>query len=488
MSRSSRTRRRPTLAMLRFDPPPRRAPRPRIRCAGRRGAGNLAPPARRDQAGQPAARSNAARSSEGRRSEGAGQLRSRRDDPKRTSAKIEAAAGGKPGAEARHDAIRDSTPIQPAERARDQRRRSAEAQACRERSREPAARSDAKSDRSRSPRPSPTQPRRRRRLASSPTRRSRSSRRPNPSKPEPASPIRQPGTDAAATKIATLGEAPVAVEDASPRRHESQKAERSAGKSTRARGGTGGTRQGPAPARGPTRAAGAAARRSAAAAAWRPVRPADAGSDKLTERLRSGRPGRDRRPVRLSPFRPRAVIERGVGDAEPVERERQHAGRDAGAAARDDRRCRDRRRRLKTPCADRRAASSRRSRHRTAGYRARCGLPGMWPERMPGRGSAARPSKRSAARASITCSAWLATLATICCMLRTRLASKLALKVAGFGLDLAALDRAALGLPLLQAAIEHAHIAVAVGQEHPPRPRARRPSRRNHRPRRYRRC
>ena len=40
----------------------------------------------------------------------------------------------------------------------------------------------------------------------------------------------------------------------------------------------------------------------------------------------SSRAGRDRRAVGLAPLRPGAVIQRGVLDAEPIERERQHAG------------------------------------------------------------------------------------------------------------------------------------------------------------------
>jgi hypothetical protein len=52
----------------------------------------------------------------------------------------------------------------------------------------------------------------------------------------------------------------------------------------------------------------------------------------------SGRPRCDRRAIGRAPFRPRAVIQRRVLDAETIERERQHGGADAGAAARHNRR------------------------------------------------------------------------------------------------------------------------------------------------------
>src|SRR5579871_4536674 len=57
-------------------------------------------------------------------------------------------------------------------------------------------------------------------------------------------------------------------------------------------------------------------------------------------------------------------------------------------------------------------------------------LPGMRPERRPGHGSLTLPSKRSRVRASTTCSSLLLRLASSCCLLRTRLPSKVATYVA----------------------------------------------------------
>src|SRR5688500_14843524 len=64
----------------------------------------------------------------------------------------------------------------------------------------------------------------------------------------------------------------------------------------------------------------------------------------------------------------------------------------------------------------------------TSSVYGRLRLPGMWPDRRPGRGSGAVPANRPADRASTTCSARLETLARIASTSRTRAVSRLATK------------------------------------------------------------
>ena len=100
--------------------------------------------------------------------------------------------------------------------------------------------------------------------------------------------------------------------------------------------------------------------------------------------------------------------------------------------------------------------------------------PGMWPERRPWRGSGAVPSKRAAARASTICAALLPIRPFTSATSRTSSALSMAVKWRSLrAARLAVLERAALGLPFLQAAVQHAHVLVAHGAEHPPHARRR---------------
>ena len=56
------------------------------------------------------------------------------------------------------------------------------------------------------------------------------------------------------------------------------------------------------------------------------------------DRPKSRRSGGDRRPVHLAPLGPGAIVKRRIFDTEPIQRERQHGGRHAGAATGHDRR------------------------------------------------------------------------------------------------------------------------------------------------------
>ena len=92
----------------------------------------------------------------------------------------------------------------------------------------------------------------------------------------------------------------------------------------------------------------------------------------------------------------------------------------------------------------------------------------MWPERRPGRGSGASPRNRSAARASTIWASPSFAVAATWVTSRTRPASRRAVKWRSRRMGDAVLDRAALGPPLGQAAVEDGDVGLAEEPERPP--------------------
>ena len=92
----------------------------------------------------------------------------------------------------------------------------------------------------------------------------------------------------------------------------------------------------------------------------------------------------------------------------------------------------------------------------------------MWPPRRPARGSGASPRKRLAARASTICSRLLSISAFTSSTERTSVLSSRAVKWRSRGGVGSSVTGPALGHPFRQAAVEHRHVLVAHGAEHPP--------------------
>ena len=120
----------------------------------------------------------------------------------------------------------------------------------------------------------------------------------------------------------------------------------------------------------------------------------------------------------------------------------------------------------------------------TISPKGRLRLPGIWPERTPGRGSGASPRKRSAGRASTTCAAPDRSAAWIVRGIRDHGVVEGGREGPRRARRLGARSRrAALRLPGRKAAFENRHVARAEGPEGPPAPAAPRTGRRRHRPR-----
>ena len=118
------------------------------------------------------------------------------------------------------------------------------------------------------------------------------------------------------------------------------------------------------------------------------------------------------------------------GSPASAQAERQDAGGDAGAAGGDDG-SRAIHTRLRQPCRARPRPSEMSDRRSAARCRAGWREPGMWPLRMPARGSGASPVKRPAARASRTSSAVCSHCASTSPMPRRRVARKSGRNVGG---------------------------------------------------------
>ena len=97
--------------------------------------------------------------------------------------------------------------------------------------------------------------------------------------------------------------------------------------------------------------------------------------------------------------------------------------------------------------------------------------PGIWPERTPARGSGARPTKRSAGRASTTCADLLSSADRTASREATMSAGLRDFEPAWRTLGSPDFDRPLFCLPLRKSAVEDEHVLGAEQAKSPPHPR-----------------
>ena len=264
-----------------------------------------------------------------------------------------------------------------------------------------------------------------------------------------------------------------------PRRHPAGDARRHLQRRRRATCSPAATRwASPPPARSSARSSASptSSRPSATRSSWRSRRSSRSrlqsphGDERRYPGLtQGGGLGRDRRVRLRTPFGPRPVVERGVVHAEleqgEVEQRRRHARAAAGH---------HRPGQVDAGGGERPAQLAQRAsacrRPRSARHSAGSSLPGCGPSAGPARGSGSRAWNRPAERASTTCSRLLVRLARIWSSSRWSRLFWRTVKWRSCGRRRHVGQRAALGPPLRQAAVQHRDVVVAHEAEQPPHP------------------